>query len=55
LAIVFMHMLVMRFLMPRLEIEVMLKDVLAAANAITLEDYGRAWDRSPARPNLAAA
>jgi hypothetical protein len=35
--------MVMRYLMPRLSVETMLKDVLAAANAVKLEDYGAAW------------
>jgi 2-polyprenyl-6-methoxyphenol hydroxylase-like FAD-dependent oxidoreductase len=31
--------LVMRVIIPRLPVEVMLKEVLAAANAVTLKDY----------------
>ena len=52
---VFMHMLVMRFLVPRIPVAEMLKDVLAAANAIAIEDYGRTWDQPKARPVLVAA
>ena len=35
--------LVMRLVIPRIPVEVMLKDVLAAANAVKLSDYGMQW------------
>jgi 2-polyprenyl-6-methoxyphenol hydroxylase-like FAD-dependent oxidoreductase len=34
---------VMRVIIPRLPVEVMLKDVLAAANSVKLGDYGAQW------------
>jgi len=35
--------LVMRVVIPRLPVEMMLKEVLAAANAVKLKDYGMQW------------
>ncbi len=51
---VWLHTMIMRHLIPRLSVETMLKDVLAAANAVTLEDYGRNWDAPALRPALRA-
>ena len=42
-AAIWLRDLVMRVMMPMLPVEVMLKDVLAAANSVKLEDYGAAW------------
>ena len=40
---IWLRNLVMRFMLPLLPVEIMLKDVLAAANSVRLEDYGSAW------------
>ena len=42
-AAIWLRDLVMRVMLPLLPVEVMLKDVLAAANAVKLDDYGAAW------------
>ena len=44
---VWMHGLIMRFLIPLMPVEAMLKDVLAAANSVKLEDYPAVGRASP--------
>lgn len=39
---VFMHRMIMKFVLPHLSVETMLKDVLAVANAVKLETYATA-------------
>ncbi len=45
---IWLRNLVMRFMLPLLPVEIMLKDVLAAANSVQLDDYGATWTEIPA-------